>query len=1177
MAESRVRVAVRVRPANRKEADQPICVIAHQNCIEIPVKNEAKKFFFDHIFNPRSSQEDIFEVLGREVVQNTRDGFNSCLFAYGQTGCFAKGTQIMMANRTYLPVEEITMGDQLMGDDSTKRTVKKLFRGVEQMYRIKADDGSSYVVNEQHYLILKANEKSIGVKFNGDNSYTLRFVNEHFEFDEIETTGELLGKIANQIKFEVEIKVKDFIALDKEVQKTFRLIRRGVEFPRQEGEEENSVYAFGCRLHEELKEGKGSTISDEIFYGTASIRHKFILGVYDKSLSGGLKHGVRSFDFPATKRVIQTIHQLVFLARSVGLDSSCISDDQKITWKISKIKKRKITDPLTYYSKFEIEKKNVDKFYGFMLDGNHRFLGANFHVLRNSGKTHTMTGDLSSEEYRGLIPRICEALFQERSLAREYTVEISYYEIYSEKIKDLISPSNEKIHPVAIGGSVTIPNLSKHLVESSDEITRLVEEGTKNRTVTSTEMNSVSSRSHAILTIFFRQEMRDKAITAKLNLIDLAGSEKLSDSKVTGKAFKQMIAINKSLTQLKTVITELASGSANVRPDFRSSTLTLILRDSLTGNSKTYFVAAIGPALRHIDATTQTLRFAESAKKVTTKVIENTEDIERREQEAKDAEEMESILANKDHAIDSLEMQLKDQAAEVQMAGEMLTKKRHEMKNMELELSSALNDLASCQSKLLDMIPKSEFEQLQSSFDQLQSSFDQLQQKQTSLSEERDKLSTACEESWAQNSSLSEKTADLQVKLDAARSTVDTKQQELLELTREKDAMEEKYHALKTQLKQAKKTNIELESSKTKYEEEKQFLQTEIELLRGKLEDSVKKNKEDCLHLDEFKKRHRLAEEKIKKLVEAQKQQDEELKQTNHDLEASEENLLQLEELKRGLEKDLESLLEEIEKLTREKKSLQEEMRTTTDRLQVEIEMLKAKETLMISENEKMMNELRTSLPEKKIAEKEEELDAAEKKIMDELKSMREKLEEESKQLDAEKERLRKEKIRSDNQIAKTKRELQVLKSNYLRKMQPKETEEHKEGTVNLRLVKKLVEEEILDAGSELSEKMEKLENGSRIMKKKLRDILELRAEMKEDMVRIESNLEDVVDALIAAKKEISEFEEIINQHERGRQLIDSEFLEIERSTNVILADRLGLNLDDLVERRKSRENTVVN
>lgn len=207
-----------------------------------------------------------------------------------------------------------------------------------------------------------------------------------------------------------------------------------------------------------------------------------------------------------------------------------------------------------------------------------------------SGKTYTMMG---SEHDRGLIPRICESMFLKMAEGTTYKVEVSYLEIYNERVKDLLtknSSHNLKVreHP-SQGPYVQVfqqcqplcsaelksyqpQDLSRHLVMEYKDIMRLMEQGNDLRTTASTNMNDTSSRSHAIFTITFVQAGYLSGMPyeteSKIHLVDLAGSERANATGASGQRLKEGAHINKSLVTLGSVISALAEAGTKVKVFF---------------------------------------------------------------------------------------------------------------------------------------------------------------------------------------------------------------------------------------------------------------------------------------------------------------------------------------------------------------------------------------------------------------------------------------------------------------------------------------------------------------------------------------------------------------------------------------------------------------------------------
>ncbi|KAK9466910.1 hypothetical protein V1512DRAFT_207490 [Lipomyces arxii] len=253
-----------------------------------------------------------------------------------------------------------------------------------------------------------------------------------------------------------------------------------------------------------------------------------------------------------------------------------------------------------------------------------------------SGKSYSMIG---SRDEPGVIPRICQQLFNRISQNgsgenMQCTVEVSYLEIYNERVRDLLNPKNKgnlrvREHP-SLGPYVE--DLSRLIVRSFEEIEALMDEGNKARTVAATNMNETSSRSHAVFTLTLTQKWHDDETNmdaekmSRISLVDLAGSERASATGATGSRLKEGAEINKSLTTLGRVIrslADLALGKAVTVIPYRDSVLTWLLKDSLGGNSMTAMMATISPADINYEETASTLRYADSAKRIKNHAVVN--------------------------------------------------------------------------------------------------------------------------------------------------------------------------------------------------------------------------------------------------------------------------------------------------------------------------------------------------------------------------------------------------------------------------------------------------------------------------------------------------------------------------------------------------------------------------
>ncbi|XP_043387705.1 kinesin-like protein KIF1B isoform X14 [Chelonia mydas] len=278
----------------------------------------------------------------------------------------------------------------------------------------------------------------------------------------------------------------------------------------------------------------------------------------------------------------------------------------------------------------------------------HAFEGYNVCIFAygqtGAGKSYTMMGK-QEESQAGIIPQLCEELFEQindnSNEEMSYSVEVSYMEIYCERVRDLLNPKNKgnlrvREHPLL---GPYVEDLSKLAVTSYTDIADLMDAGNKARTVAATNMNETSSRSHAVFTIVFTQKRHDTETdlctekVSKISLVDLAGSERADSTGAKGTRLKEGANINKSLTTLGKVISALAEvdnctnkSKKKKKTDFipyRDSVLTWLLRENLGGNSRTAMVAALSPADINYDETLSTLRYADRAKQIKCNAVIN--------------------------------------------------------------------------------------------------------------------------------------------------------------------------------------------------------------------------------------------------------------------------------------------------------------------------------------------------------------------------------------------------------------------------------------------------------------------------------------------------------------------------------------------------------------------------
>uniref|UniRef100_A0A8C6M4N3 plus-end-directed kinesin ATPase n=1 Tax=Nothobranchius furzeri TaxID=105023 RepID=A0A8C6M4N3_NOTFU len=274
----------------------------------------------------------------------------------------------------------------------------------------------------------------------------------------------------------------------------------------------------------------------------------------------------------------------------------------------------------------------------------HAFEGYNVCIFAygqtGAGKSYTMMGKQDVKDQQGIIPLLCEDLFTKindnTNNSMSYSVEVSYMEIYCERVRDLLNPKNKgnlrvREHPLM---GPYVEDLSKLAVTSYNDIQDLMDSGNKARTVAATNMNETSSRSHAVFNIIFTQKRYDAETdntsekVSKISLVDLAGSERADSTGAKGTRLKEGANINKSLTTLGKVISALAEVNKKKKKvesfiPYRDSVLTWLLRENLGGNSRTAMVAALSPADINYDETLSTLRYADRAKQIRCNAVIN--------------------------------------------------------------------------------------------------------------------------------------------------------------------------------------------------------------------------------------------------------------------------------------------------------------------------------------------------------------------------------------------------------------------------------------------------------------------------------------------------------------------------------------------------------------------------
>lgn len=279
----------------------------------------------------------------------------------------------------------------------------------------------------------------------------------------------------------------------------------------------------------------------------------------------------------------------------------------------------------------------------------------------NPDQQGSSTVKRSNVALQGLTPRIIKEIFARIAQSPsnlEFTVKVSFMEIYMEKIRDLLYPSSDNLPIHEDKRGVYVKGIKEVYVSSLMETMEVLKIGTENRVVSSTNMNEQSSRSHSIflISVFQKDTETGKGKVGKVYLVDLAGSEKVGKTGATGQTLEEAKKINKSLTALGMVINALTDSKSSHIP-YRDSKLTRILQESLGGNSKTTLVINCSPSSFNDSETISTLRFGSRAKSIKNAATVNVE---------LNPDELKSLLKKANLRIEKLKEHIKTLEEEVQ-------------------------------------------------------------------------------------------------------------------------------------------------------------------------------------------------------------------------------------------------------------------------------------------------------------------------------------------------------------------------------------------------------------------------------------------------------------------------------------------------------------------------------
>lgn len=285
-----------------------------------------------------------------------------------------------------------------------------------------------------------------------------------------------------------------------------------------------------------------------------------------------------------------------------------------------------------------------------------------------SGKSYTMVGN---EKNPGLIPLFCQELFagiaEIDDPSRVVTLEVNMFEIYNEKIYDLLQADrNSEVDVKETPVGFFFDGLSLQKVDNYEQLQGVIDLGNAKRTIAATKMNDTSSRAHTIYRLTLTQSSVDRntgeefdSLNSEINLVDLAGSERVGQTGASGDRFDEGTKINWSLSNLRNVITALTSKHYHI--PYRDSRLTFILKNALGGNSKTAMIATISPAVEYASQTLSTLKYAQQVKFIENKAIINVEtsdpELARLKQELASLEE---AIRERDRTVEELRLRISE-------------------------------------------------------------------------------------------------------------------------------------------------------------------------------------------------------------------------------------------------------------------------------------------------------------------------------------------------------------------------------------------------------------------------------------------------------------------------------------------------------------------------------------
>ncbi|DBB04859.1 TPA: hypothetical protein ACH3X3_010146 [Trebouxia sp. C0006] len=399
-----------------------------------------------------------------------------------------------------------------------------------------------------------------------------------------------------------------------------------------------------------------------------------------------------------------------------------------------------------------------------------------------AGKTYTLSS--IQPEAIGMIPRAAAEIFAHIStdVLNEYTVFMSYIQIYMEMIQDLLRPENENLQIRESDTGVFVAGVHETEVKGMEDCLHLLQLGERNRVFAFTRLNAHSSRSHAIvmLTIIKRHRTApgqeegplQRVKIGKLFMVDLAGSERLKKSLSTGLRASEAKSINLSLTSLGMCINARADPNSTHVP-FRDSKLTRLLQESLGGNAKTSLVIAVANAEDHLDESMQSLQFGSRAMRIMTRAVVN----ERMDVKVDIAPEILAELEQKEDQANALALSLMAKENELEQAQGDLKEERDRSNAIVEALRQERSEVEEQQNELIrqrEAQLEAEKEQREALAQQLEDTKIEGESQQQQSEREKEQLRADAERAWQAVGRLERQVGSLE--REAAQTSLKTAQ-----------------------------------------------------------------------------------------------------------------------------------------------------------------------------------------------------------------------------------------------------------------------------------------------------------------------------------------------------------------------------------------------------------------